>query len=60
MMIAMVAVTTGAVWFRIITGSAIALGLPFEPIYAAAAWLGWMIPLSLVLSVPQAVAKFAR
>jgi Predicted membrane protein (DUF2306) len=51
-MLAMVAVTTGAVWFRVITGSAIALGLPFEPVYAAAAWLGWLIPLAIVYSVP--------
>ena len=48
LMLAMVAVTTGAVWFRVITGSAIALGVPFEPVYAAAAWLGWLMPLAIV------------
>lgn len=47
-MLAMTAVTTGAVWFRVITGSAILLHLPFEAFYAAAAWLGWIIPLTLV------------
>ena len=57
LMMAMVAVTTGAVWFRVITGMAIALRLPFEPIYAAAAWLGWMLPLALVLAKPRAVAR---
>lgn len=51
-MVAMVAVTSGAVWFRVITGSAILLELPFAPIYAAAAWLGWIIPLTLVLAFP--------
>ncbi len=52
LMLAMFAVATGAVWFRVMTGSAIALGLPFEPIYAASAWLGWMLPLALVCSMP--------
>ena len=58
MMLAMVAVATGAIWFRLITGTAIALQLPFEPVYAAAAWLGWMIPLGLVLSSPRLVRAF--
>lgn len=57
LMTAMVAVTTGAVWFRVITGTAIALRLPFEPVYAASAWLGWMLPLALVLSKPRAFAR---
>jgi hypothetical protein len=51
-MIAMTAVTTGAVWFRVITGGAIFLQLPFAPIYAAAAWLGWAIPLAVVATIP--------
>jgi hypothetical protein len=56
LMIAMVAVTTGAVWFRVITGTAIALDLPFEPIYAISAWIGWMVPLAIVLSKPRLAA----
>lgn len=52
LMLAMAAVTTGAVWFRLITGSAIYVGLPFEPIYAFAAWAGWIVPLSIVLYFP--------
>lgn len=48
-MLAMTAVTTGAVWFRVITGTAILTGAPFEASYAFAAWAGWLIPLSLVL-----------
>ena len=56
LMIAMVAVTTGAVWFRVMTGMAIALNLPFEPVYALSAWLGWMVPLAFVLSKPKIVA----
>jgi hypothetical protein len=49
LMLAMVAVTTGAVWFRVITGTAIVLHLPFDPVYALAAWSGWLAPLSVVV-----------
>lgn len=56
-MLAMIAVTTGAVWFRVITGIAIALRLPFEPIYAASAWLGWLLPLAFVLAKPRIFAR---
>jgi hypothetical protein len=53
LMLMMVAVTTGAVWFRLITGTAIALRLPnFDLVYALAAWLGWMLPLTLVCFSP--------
>jgi hypothetical protein len=53
LMLAMVAVTTGAIWFRIMTGMAIALSLPFEPVYVLSAWLGWMVPLAFVLLSPR-------
>lgn len=59
LMAAMVAVTTGAVWFRLITGTAIALHLTFEPIYAAAAWLGWILPLTVVLAKPRCLMGLA-
>lgn len=48
-MLAMFAVATGAVWFRLLTGAAIVMQLPFAPVYGASAWLGWLIPLSLVV-----------
>ena len=48
MMFMMAAVTTGAVWFRLITGTALLLHLPFEPMYALAAWAGWLVPLAAV------------
>jgi len=54
-MVAMAAVTTGAVWFRLMTGSAILLELPFEESYAAASWLAWLIPLSIVTRWPGVV-----
>ena len=55
-MMAMVAVTTGAVWFRVMTGTAIALNLPFDPVYGLAAWIGWMAPLAIVLLKPRLVS----
>jgi uncharacterized membrane protein len=58
-MLAMYAVATGAVWFRVITGTAIWLQLPFAEIYAAAAWLGWIIPLTIVLRLTAAENRFA-
>lgn len=60
LMLAMVAVTTGAVWFRVLTGSAILLDLPFAETYAIAAWAGWMVPLALVLSIDAIPRAFAR
>lgn len=48
MMVAMAAVTTGAVWFRLTIGTAIWLRLPFETTYAVAAWTSWLIPLGAV------------
>ena len=58
LMLAMAAVTTGAVWFRLMTGSAIYFGLPFEPIYVLAAWAGWLLPLSIVLYFPALARSF--
>ncbi len=61
LMVAMAAVTTGAVWFRLMTGTAIILELPFEPIYGFAAWAGWMLPLAVVTFNPRLVtAVLAR
>ncbi|MCU0954086.1 MAG: DUF2306 domain-containing protein [Hyphomicrobium sp.] len=48
LMFAMAAVTTGAVWFRLATGTALLLDWPFDPVYAASAWLCWLVPLALV------------
>lgn len=47
-MLAMAAVTTGAVWFRLIIGCALYLQWPFEATYAIAAWVGWITPLCAV------------
>lgn len=63
LMLTMAAVTTGAVWFRVVTGSAIWLELPFETTYALAAWLCWLVPLAIVWRsdrLVQAMLKPAR
>jgi Predicted membrane protein (DUF2306) len=60
LMVAMFAVTTGAIWFRLIIGSAILLDLPFTPIYAAAAWLGWVLPLGAVVYWHGRAARHRR
>lgn len=59
LMLAMAAVTTGAVWFRVLTGSAIWLQLPFEPAYAASAWLGWLVPLGSVMLLRDRLLRWA-
>lgn len=60
LMLAMAAVTTGAVWFRLLIGSALLFDWPFEATYAFAAWAGWMMPLTLVLSSPAVTRAYLR
>lgn len=50
LMLAMAAVASGAIWVRLTTAVATSWHLPFDPIYACATWLGWLIPLALVLT----------
>ena len=52
LMLAMAAVASGAVWLRFATVATAALDLPFDVVYAVAAWASWLIPLA-------AVGKFA-
>jgi len=47
LMIAMAAVASGAIWLRLVICGAVAAGLPFDPVYAVAAWVCWMVPLGL-------------
>jgi uncharacterized membrane protein len=46
-MIAMAAVASGAIWLRLVIYGAIFADLPFDSVYAAAAWACWMAPLGL-------------
>jgi len=50
LMLAMAAVASGAIWVRLTTAVAASYDLPFDPVYACATWLGWLIPLALVLA----------
>lgn len=51
LMLAMAAVASGAIWVRITTAVATSLDWPFDPVYACATWLGWLMPLALVLAL---------
>jgi hypothetical protein len=46
-MLAMAAVASGAIWLRLVTFAATSFGLPFEQVYAAAAWMCWLMPLGI-------------
>lgn len=48
LMLAMAAVSTGAIWVRLTTAVVVTQRLPFDPVYACAAWLGWLLPLAIV------------
>ena len=48
LMLAVAAVTSGAIWLRIATVAAVQLELPFETVYALAAWASWLVPLGVV------------
>ena len=48
LMLAVAAVTSGAIWLRLATVAAVQLELPFETVYALAAWASWLVPLGVV------------
>jgi len=50
LMIAMASVASGAIWLRLVMAGAVVLGWPFEPVYAVAAWICWLIPLAIALT----------
>ncbi len=47
-MLAVAAVASGALWLRLASWIAVKLGLPFDAIYAMAAWGSWMLPLGAI------------
>ena len=47
-MLAVAAVASGAIWLRLATVAAVQLDLPFETVYALAAWASWLVPLCVV------------
>lgn len=60
LMLAMCAVASGAIWVRITTAVATSWNLPFDPVYACATWLGWLIPLAVVLAFAPASIALRR
>lgn len=48
LMLAVAAVASAALWLRLASWTAVKLGLPFEAVYALAAWLSWMVPLGAI------------
>jgi hypothetical protein len=51
LMLAMAAVASGAIWVRLTTAIATSYDLPFAPVYACSTWLGWLVPLTIVLAI---------
>ena len=49
LMLAVAAVTSGAIWLRLATVAAVQFELPFETVYALAAWASWLVPLGVVI-----------
>ena len=49
-MLAMAAVSSGAIFTRLATAVIAAWDLPFVPLYSAAAWLGWLVPMALAFA----------
>jgi len=60
LMIAMAAVASGAIWLRLILYGAVSAGLPFDPVYAAAAWACWMAPLALATIASRPLVQTDR
>jgi hypothetical protein len=46
-MLAMAAVASGAIWLRLVLAAANHFQLPFDAVYAVAAWACWLAPLAL-------------
>jgi uncharacterized membrane protein len=49
-MLAMAAVASGAILLRLTLAAAVALALPFDLVYAVAAWACWMAPLAVSIA----------
>jgi len=60
LMIAMAAVASAAVWLRLVIYGAVFAGLPFDPVYAAAAWACWMAPLGLAAIAARPLVQTKR
>jgi hypothetical protein len=50
-MMAMACVASGALWLRLVMAATVALGWPFDVVYAIAAWACWLAPLAVAAMV---------
>ena len=57
LMLAVAAVTSGAIWLRLATVAAVQFNLPFETVYALAAWASWLVPLGVVTGARRFVGR---
>jgi hypothetical protein len=48
LMLAVAAVASAALWLRLASWLAVRWDLPFETVYALAAWASWMLPLAAI------------
>lgn len=60
LMLMMAAVASGALWVRLTTTVATGYHLPFDHVYGCAAWLGWLVPLAVVMFLPTPWAPRRR
>ena len=59
LMLAVAAVTSGAIWLRLATVAAVQFNLPFETVYALAAWASWLVPLGVVTGVRRFASRMS-
>ncbi len=60
LMLMMAGVASGALWVRLTTTVVTNYDLPFDTIYSCAAWLGWLLPLTMVAFFPTPWAPRPR
>ena len=59
LMLATAAVTSGAIWLRFVVAGGIAVGLPFNELYAVATWACWLVPLGLTIAAAPRLQRWA-
>jgi hypothetical protein len=60
LMLAVAAVTSGALWLRLATWAAVRLEAPFVAAYSIAAWLSWLVPLGIVALLTAPARKMRK
>lgn len=60
LMMGVAAVASGAIWLRLVLVATLAAELPFETVYAVAAWACWIVPLAATALADVAVDRTTR